>query len=259
MKKLFVALMLVLFVSSFSFAQINKGWDGTKPEVYKGSKYMTFMYSPFVDQHFAGVNSGSFLNFTLQNPGQPIGVNNLPVVGAETKSNLAGVGIGMFVTSRLSLDFALSFANSAYEFTATHPNTTLTETSKLDQTMFGFGVDANYHLTSLYSVSPYIGVNLNLGMISGTADFTNNHGIQNDPNVLKAEYSSTGIYGGFNLGFDWYFTPGLALGGKYTLGFSSFGEPTYKSTQGNVSFEPKGGKLTEIGTSITSIFLKVHF
>jgi|WetSurMetagenome_2_1015567.scaffolds.fasta_scaffold271919_1 hypothetical protein len=247
MKKLFLALMLVFFVSSFSFAQINKNWDGTKPEVYKGSKYLTFMYSPFQSPEFAGVNAGSYLGM---NPA------NAPVVGDEVITHLAGVGVGMFVTSNISLGLAVDILNRSYEFTTTPiAPLTATQTTKNSETMIGFGVDADYHLPHLYSVSPYIGVNLNLGMYSGTQDITNNTGAA----ATKHEYSSTGIYGGFNLGFDWYFTPGLSLGGKYTLGFSSFGEPTYKDTQGSVSLESKGGKVSSIGTGMASIFLKVHF
>ena len=60
MKKLLVALSLVLFVSSFTFAQINRNWDGTKPEVYQGSKNFVFFYSPFVSGNLGSSMAGSY-------------------------------------------------------------------------------------------------------------------------------------------------------------------------------------------------------
>ncbi|MCX6156349.1 MAG: hypothetical protein NTY74_00015 [Ignavibacteriae bacterium] len=42
MKKVLLLVLAVLFVTSASFAQINKNWDGTKPEVYQGAKGFVF-------------------------------------------------------------------------------------------------------------------------------------------------------------------------------------------------------------------------
>lgn len=248
MKKLFVALMLVLFVSSFSFAQINKGWDGTKPEVYKGSKYMTFMYTPFGNNDFRSVISGNFLNADWDN-------NIYNSGGDETATTITGLGIGMFATSNIALQLNLGLMMTSSDHTTTpQPPATGTTNTKRNSTMFGVGLEGDYHFKSLYSISPFIGIDVNLGMLSTKLEQT----VTGNPTFTR-EFSSTGIYGGLNLGFDWYFTPGLSLGGKYTLGFATFGEPTYKEVNGATTTEVKGASSSSIGISSASIFLKVHF
>ena len=39
--------------------------------------------------------------------------------------------------------------------------------------------------------------------------------------TTKTEFSGSGFGIGINFGFDWYFTEGISLGGKYTLGYSN--------------------------------------
>ena len=114
---------------------------------------------------------------------------------------------------------------------------------------FGISADANYHFKALYSVSPYVGINLNFGSFSSTLEMTE------DGTLTKTEYSGNGFGAGINFGFDWYFTPGLSLGGKYTLGFRSLGKPEEKV--GNTTVE--GQSSTLFGIGYASIILNVHF
>jgi hypothetical protein len=233
MKKLLAVLTLVLFASTLSFAQINKGWDGTKPEVYKGSKNFVFMYSPFVSPNLGSVYSGSFTEFEDT---------------ATTRINqLFGVGFQYYVTPEIALQFGLNFGYSKGEPTLT------SATASMSSTTFGLSVDANYHFKALYSVSPYLGLNANFGMGSTTLEWT----VANTTN--KNEYSGNSFGAGVNFGFDWYFTPGLSLGGKYTLGYAMNSQPSYKETRGATTTEYKGPKLTVYGTGIASIMLNVHF
>lgn len=233
MKKLLAVLTLVLFASTLTFAQANRGWDGTKPEVYKGSKNFVFMYSPFVSPNLGSVYAGAFTEFQDT---------------ANTRiNNLFGVGFQYYVTPEIALQFGLNFGYSKEE------PTWAGATASMSSTTFGLSVDANYHFKSLYSVSPYLGLNANFGMGSSTQEIT----VGTTTN--KIEYSGNSFGFGFNFGFDWYFTPGLSLGGKYTLGLALNNQPTAKSTAGATTIELKGPKSTVFGTGIASIMLNVHF
>jgi hypothetical protein len=236
MKKLFLVLTLVLFVSSFSFAQINKGWDGTRPEVYQGSKSFIFMYAPFVSGSLGGNNSGSTINI-------------FDTTGT-TPSAIYGVGFQYFLSPNISLGGGLYFNSTSNEAQPTPAN----YTSKWSSSTIGINVDANYHFRSLYSVSPYFGLNLNFAVQSATGEWTTI-----TPSSGKTEYSGNVFGAGLNLGFDWYFTPGLSLGGKYTLGFATTSGANIKSTSGATTVENKGVKYTSMGTGIASIMLNVHF
>jgi hypothetical protein len=232
MKKLFVSLMLVILVSSFSFAQMNKNWDGTKPEVYQGSKSLVFVYSPFVSNTLGAVPAGFHTSF--------VDTANVNV------TNMFGIGFQYYVSPQIALILGLNFNSQSY--TPTFAGQTVSGSS----TALGVSVDANYHFKSLYSVSPYLGLNANFGTFSQTYDVTTSGGTSN--------YKTTGSGIGFgaNLGFDWYFTPGLSLGGKYTLGFNINSAPDQSSTVGGTTTTLTGPKSSVFGTGIASIMLNVH-
>lgn len=230
MKKLFVLLVMSLFVVSASFAQINKNWDGTKPEVYKGSKNFVFLYSPFVSGSFGSVPSGYFTTDTVN--------TNI--------NNMVGVGFQYYITNGIALAVGLNFGSASWE-----PLTVAGTTQKSSSTAFGVSLDGNYHFKSLYSVSPYLGLNVNFGSFSSTYDYT-------APGVTASQKSTGSSVGfGLNFGFDWYFTPGLSLGGKYTLGMQMYGAPEVTTT--NVSIITNTGpKRNSFGTGNGSIMLNVH-
>ena len=244
MKKLLVALSLVLFVSSLSFAQINKNWDGTKPEVYQGSKCFVFFYAPFVSGNLGSAMAGSYSypsTYTV-NGNTYVDSSNLTV------NQMYGIGFQYYISRDIALAIGLNFGNFSTSPT-TQGSQQFGGSYKTSGTTFGASVDANYHFKSLYSVSPYFGLNVNFGMGSSTKEFTDG----------KTEVSGSSIGAGLNLGFDWYFTPGLSLGGKYTLGFVSNGQPDVKFTSGGTTNEYKSASQTTIGTGIASIMLNVHF
>lgn len=225
MQKFMSALSLILLGATLTFAQVNSNYDGPKPEVREGSKSFVFRYTPFQS------------NF------DPAYVSTVSVYPNNTM-DLYGVGFQYFVTNEIALGLGLNFGTSSS--TQEFPNGNSTKNSS---TSFGLSVDGNYHLKALYSVSPYVGVNLNFGTYSSTVDQVVN-------NVSdKTEYSGTGFGAGINFGFDWYFTEGLSLGGKYTLGFQSLGKPDQK--QGNVTVE--GTSRSTFGTGAASVILNVHF
>ena len=236
MKKLFASLMLVILVSSFSFAQINKNWDGVKPEIYKGSKSFIFMYSPFVSQNLGPVYAG---NYTSLNDSLSSNVNSL-----------VGVGFQYYVSNQISLAIGLNFGMSQDKSTDL-----ITGDYKKTVTTIGASVDANYHFKPLYSVAPYFGLNVNFGTGSTKYEY---------PAILagsktEEKFSGNSFGAGLNLGFDWYFTPGLSLGGKYTLGAVFASAPEYKATFGGTETTIKGASKTTFGTGSASIMLNVHF
>ncbi len=220
---LFVSIMFVGL--SFSFAQVNSGYDGPKPEVTQGSKSFVFRYTPFQS------------NF------DPVYVSSVSVYD-EANMDLFGAGFRYFVTNEIAVGLGLNFGtgSSEQEFTGGDKR----ETSS---TSFGVAVDANYHFKPLYSVSPYVGINVNFGSVSSNVTETE------EGTTTETDFSGTGLGAGINFGFDWFFTEGLSLGGKYTLGFRSLAKPEAKS--GNVTVE--GPSSTSIGIGSASVILNVHF
>ena len=233
MKKLFISLMLVFLVTGFSFAQINKNWDGTKPEIYTGSKNFVFIYSPFVSGAFGSSFAGSHSNF--------VDTTN------TTVSSLYGVGFQYYVTNNIALAIGAYFGSQSWE--PTWAGQTVTGSG----TTFGVSLDGNYHFKALYGVSPYVGLNFNMGMNSNSYDATANN------TTFTSESSGSAIGFGANFGFDWYFVPGLSLGGKYTLGMTMYSAPEQTQTTGGTSVTRKGPKTSNFGTGIASIMLNVHF
>jgi len=244
MKKLFAVLTLVLLVSSISFAQVNKGWDGTKPEVVKGAKSFVFMYSPFVSANLNGVNSGMYGAFQDS-------LNTTPM-------NYGGVGFQYYLSNNWSLGGGLFFginSSKTTDLTYSLPETTaVLYERKVSGFGFGVNVDLNHHFTSLYSISPYFGINANIGSNNYTIQVTRGTAID------KYEWSGMAIGLGLNLGFDWYFTPGMSLGGKYTLGASIGSAPTQTHTPSTgPAVIVSGPSDFNIGTGVASIMLNVHF
>lgn len=225
MKKMIAVLSLVLAGATLTFSQVNANYDGPKPEIREGSKSFVFRYTPFQS------------NF---DPAYVSSASTYP----NNMVDLYGAGFRYFVTNQIAVGLGLSFGTSSS--TQEFPNGNKND---LSTTSFGVSLDGNYHLKALYSVSPYVGINLNFGTYSSTLEQTVN-------NVTdKTEYSGTGFGAGVNFGFDWYFTEGLSLGGKYTLGFQSLGKPDQK--QGNVTVE--GSSRSSFGIGSASVILNVHF
>lgn len=222
-----VIILLLLFGMTSLFAQVNSNYDGPKPEVRAGSKSFVFQYTPF------------------QSNLEPVYVGTVSVPDQGfTSLDLMGAGFRYFVTNQIAIALGVSFGTSS--------STLETETGRSESsaTIFGVGIDANYHLMSLYGVSPYVGVNVNLSSLSATDEFTPEGGA-----TEITDYSGSGWGIAAQCGFDWYFTEGLSLGGKYALGFRSLGEPEV-TTEGETETGPSS---TSFGISTFSVLLNVHF
>lgn len=227
-KKLFVALTLVLFVAGYSHAQykpVNTNFDGPMPEVKKGSRSFIFTYTPF-QSNLGSVFAGAYSSST--------GANDL------TAQSLAGIGFQYYVSNNVSLGGGINFGSSSR---------TGADSSALDSktTTFGIALDINYHFRSLYSVSPYLGVNLNYGMFSNTTT-------PRTTGAVDTETKGNSFGAAVNFGFDWYFTEGISLGGRYTLGFRQLSAP--ETTTGSTTVAGPDGNT--FGTGIMSVLMNVH-
>jgi hypothetical protein len=221
-----IALVLILSYTSL-FSQVNSNYDGPKPEVRAGAKSFVFQYTPF------------------QSNLEPVYVGTISIPDDGISSiDLVGAGFRYFITNQIALGLGLSFGSSS--------STLESETGKSETsaTLFGVGVDANYHLMSLYGLSPYVGLNVNFGTLSGTDEFT-----PEGEATETIEYSGNGFGIGAQIGFDWFFTEGLSLGGKYALGFRSLGEAEITS-EGETQ---KGPSSSLFGISTFSVILNAHF
>ena len=244
MKNLFTVFMLVVLATGFSFAQDNKNWDGTKPEIHQGSRNIIFVYSPFVSSDLKGAYSGSYTspNFNADGSFDSASLKVTPTYG---------IGLQYYVTDKIALAIGVSFGTGSRTLTFLTPG----ESEKASETVFGFSLDGNYHLKSLYGLSPYAGLNVHYGTYSGNYDHTST--LPGGTYSGKMTGSSVGF--GANLGFDWYFAPGISLGGKYTLGYESFTSPVQTFTNTGVSHTHTGASESGFGTGSASILLNVHF
>jgi len=227
MKAIINAVAAILFLcSSLLLAQANRNYDGPKPEVYQGSQSFVFQYTPF------------------QSSLEPVYVGTVSVPDQLiTSADLFGAGYQYYVTNQIALVFGFSLGTTTTSFEDDNGST---ETSL---TVFGISVDGNYHLPSLYSISPFIGVHLNYGLLSGSSEFNPDGG-----QTQTTDYSGNGIGVAAQFGFDWYFTEGLSLGGKYALGFQSLGTPEVTDDTGT----EEGTSSTFFGVSTFSVILNVH-
>lgn len=227
MKAFIHPLIFVLLLSCTTlFAQMNSNYDGPKPEIHNGAQSFVFQYTPF------------------QSNLMPVYVGTISVPDASlSNADLFGAGFRYFVSDQIAIVGGLSFGTSS---STLEDDNGMTESTL---TVFGISVDANYHMRSLYSVSPYVGFHINYGLLSGSSDFTPDGGA-----VATTEYSGNGIGIAAQFGFDWYFTEGLSLGGKYALGFESLGKPEITDEAGTV----EGPSTTAFGISTFSVILNVH-
>lgn len=200
--------------SGIALAQVNAGYDGRKPEVAAGAKSLVFAYTPF------------------QSNIEPIFVGS---VDATDPTDLLGAGFRYFVGERLALGVGVNFGSANLKDDATG--------DELSTTTIGLAVELNYHLPSLYAVSPYVGGHVDYASLS--AKLTPAGG-------TETKGSANGFGAAVQLGFDWFFTEGLSLGGRYLFGLRKYGAP-------EVDGATVGPSGTQIGTGAASVILNVHF
>ncbi len=238
--KHFIFVLFVIFSISTLYAQANKDYDGVKPEVLAGSKSLVFTYTPF-QSNLGGLPAGSISvpNFDLDDT----------TFSLTTPSSLLGLGFKIFPSNNFSLVIGLSFGSASTteesEFT----------TEEASASVFGISAAGNLHLPSLYSINTYVGGSINFASLSSDASSTTSG------NEIKAEFSASSFGIGAHMGFDWFFTEGISLGGQYTFLFQTSSEPeiTVSSSEGGSETTQAGPKLSSFGTGVGTIVLNVHF
>ena len=226
-----IAAGMLLANSEMSARKANPDYDGPKPEAIKGAKALLFNYTPF-QSSFNPVNTGL--------------VHTSPADDIDMFVPVGGIGFKAFFDDNFSAAIGIGISMSTESNDEENPKTTDSDF------LAGLSLSGNYHFTALYSVSPYIGGEFSVGYssISRKETFTQN----------TTERVTSGMTFGVAgvVGFDWYFTEGLAIGGKYTLGFFSLPDPTLEITTGENTTETEGATRTFFGTGIGSVVLTVH-
>lgn len=113
-----------------------------------------------------------------------------------------GAGFRYFIADDLALRILVGLSTSS-----SGPDSVRSST-----TGFGLGVGVQHHFRPLYSTSPYVGAMVTFGSSS-----TNNGG--NGAAEVSSSRTSIGLAA--LMGFDWFFTRGIAIGGEYQLGFQT--------------------------------------
>lgn len=117
-----------------------------------------------------------------------------------------------------------------------------------------FGVSLIYekYLPPIHSIAPYLGAGV--GFTHASMDYTEP---EDGSEEWKEEISGNIIHVMGVLGFQWYFTDGMSLGGEYRPGFHyQTGEVTTTYGELETKTETSGYALNH---RAASVFLGVHF
>ncbi|MFH1197729.1 MAG: outer membrane beta-barrel protein [bacterium] len=250
---------VILLSASTIHSQANENYDGPKPEIYAGAKSLVFLYIPFQsDLGPAPSGRANLFDLTYYSDGYSVQFYDV---------QLGGVGFKYFVTDQISLTGSFCFGSNTndwedtFESSGTWGSHDQTYTDEITMTVFGFSLDADYHLRHLYNISPYLGLNINYASASAEGSYTDD--VDDPPFERKLDFSGSSFGIGFNIGFEWFFTEGLSLGGKYMLGYQGFSGPEFEITTKEGSYttssKSEGKTLSFVGTGIISVLLSVYF
>jgi hypothetical protein len=128
---------------------------------------------------------------------------------------MPGVGAKFFVSDNTALRVALAFR--LYEDGKEEVGSSLTGgPGKSQRNTTGINFGGEYHFRPLYSTSPYLGALVSFVTDNFKQTFNPGTGVQTLRNLKSTSFGVGAV-----VGFNWFFTRGLALGGEYTLGFTS--------------------------------------
>ncbi len=216
--KFVFTLLIIVGVTNISRAQDEA--NITRPSTKAGSAAWIFSFGGLSD---------------LGMKAMPIG---LGTVGAT------GIGYKYYLSDDMALRARLGFATSS-------SGADTLSTGKISLLNYGIAVGVELHTRPVYSTSPYFGAQLSFAGNSSTT--TNKTGTTSFES--KSSGSSLGI--GVFAGFDWYFTHAIAVGGEYSLGFTTNSSSSPNpSTSGATIDNPSS---SSIGISSGNVHLVVHF
>ncbi|MBM2816834.1 MAG: b-brl 2 protein [Ignavibacteria bacterium] len=205
---------------------LSADYKGPHPETNQGAAAMVFTYTPF--QSNIGSAGAGYAYATDQ-----------------IIAPIPGIGLKAFISDRLSLGFAVGLGLVS----STPDKSTDMSTS---ETLLGLSIDCNSHFKPLYGISPYFGGNINFGYYD--------KGTKVESGGNKTETSTSGLIIGIGpqLGFDWYFTDGIALGAKYTLTFLYCPEPSKETKTNSNTTTVDGDSRIKLSTGNATFTLTVH-
>jgi hypothetical protein len=158
----------------------------------------------------------------------------------------SAVGMKYFISDDMAL-FILAGLNTKSGDT-TQPSTV---SAKPSMTTFGIGAGIQAHFRPLYSTSPYVGGEVSFG--SSSSD--------NGGSGAADRKNTASVFGVAAIaGFDWFFTPGLCLGGELSLGFSSTSASSTEPSESGSSVTTDMQSATTIALATGgSVHLDVYF
>lgn len=230
-----VALLLTLLVASAAIAQEKD--DENHPITSKGSVAMLFQFGGLSSMQFAAVHLGS-----VAYPGE--GESDAIIVYAA--------GMKYFLSDDLALRALLGFS--------THTSgADSIGNGKTTETIFGIGVGVEMHTHAYHAVSPYFGAQVGFASASSdnTKNFVEGPVKQTGPlatTTTETKRSASGLNIGVLVGFDWYVMSSIAIGGEYTLGFS-----TASASQTVNGTKADAPSVTNFAIGTGDVHLLVHF
>lgn len=219
---------------------VGTAFAGGSPQTSIGTKQLVFQFHGLSHLGLSSYGFSSmreviyFASYELDED-----LEDLPLYGG-------GIGIRYFfgegLAIRPSINISYASAKADYEGSGTDPKSTATD--------IAFSALLEKHLPAVHSISPYLGAGLGYDRFK----------IEDEPyyDWDKASITLSALDLKGVVGFQWYFTDGMSLGGEY-LGSFSMGKVTTESTDGGET--EKGPELTfnRFYWDAASVFLSVTF
>jgi len=217
---------------------IGTALAGGTPMTAKGDRQMVFLFSGLSRMTLSPYfHADGFAAECFDGEGENCYEDCYPCGG--------GLGFRYFLNDDRAIRFGVNIAVGSWE-----------EKDVWEQTCMEFGFSLIYekYLPHIHSIAPYIGAGI--GFTHAKVDYT-------EPAVdtsleWKEEASGNAFHMMGVLGFQWYFTDGMSLGGEYRPGFH------YESGEETFTYDgEETGKNEFSGYALNhraaSVFLGVHF
>ena len=124
---------------------------------------------------------------------------------------------------------------------------------KTSSSVRGIAIGVEIHQDAIYSLSPYIGAQI----FFGGANIDNQKIVSGKTIENKESASSFGL--GPLIGFDWYFTEGIGIGGEFMLAYSTISSTVISPDATGAMVTKDNPTVSKIVISSLNVHLIVHF